>query len=779
MQTMTLNGIDGISLSTQTEPAALFGHRLLIVDDTAGIHEDFRKILREEEPSDYDQTQAAFFGSDPVLPKPIKFLIDSAYQGKEALELVERAIQAGQPYALAFVDVRMPPGWDGIETARRLWEIDPRLQIVICTAYSDYSWKDMAGSLGHNDNLVFLKKPFESIEILQLIYSLTEKSKLSRQVRRRLEELDRLVAQQTQELRAANDALIADNAMRKAAELRQAAFAALGKRLNEAESAKAAAEIIIEVADQLLGWDACNCHSYSPTQNRLVHLLSKDIIEGHRTECGYASTLYKLSDLVQKTIAEGSQLVLREEYSILPSDGLPFGDTTRASASILCVPIHDRANIIGILSIQSYTHGAYDQRSLQTLEALADHCGGALNRLKSEEVLRQTEQQLLHSQKMEAIGLLAGGVAHDFNNLLTIILGNAELAIEEVKRSPGEETGYLKEILGAAQRAAKITQQLLMFGRKKIILAKPLDLNQLVTQLSEMLKRLIGLDIELVCNLEEGLPHIHADAGMLDQMVMNLVINSRDSMAGGGLIDMRTQVVEISSSEAHRHPEARSGRFVCLSVKDTGSGIAPKDLSRIFEPFFTTKEFGKGTGLGLSTVFGIVKQHLGWVEVNSTVGMGTTFQIFMPALDPIEIAPIPEDTVSNVDGGSQGVLLVDDESSVRRISRQFLEEAGYRLFEASSGQEALEVWTGHSNEIDLLLTDVSMPGGMNGKVLASRLNVAKPTLKVIFMSGFSGDILNEGGEDVQSANSRFLQKPCTRKELLRAVRDLLDARTVS
>jgi CheY-like chemotaxis protein len=282
MQNNHISVNDKLEFSIQNESADSPGPRLLIVDDTVGIHEDFRKILRNEESSDFDHTQAALFGGAPVSPAPIEFRIDSAYQGKEACDLVERAIQAGQPYALAFLDVRMPPGWDGIETARRLWEVDPSLQIVICTAFSDYSWKDMAGRLGHTDNLVFLKKPFESIEILQLVHALTEKSKLSRQVRRRIEELDHLVAQQTQELRAANEELIADNAMRKAAEIRQAAFATLGKRLNEAKDAKAAAEIIIEVADELLGWDACKLPfvftnprpPYSSAQQRLHRWLS-------------------------------------------------------------------------------------------------------------------------------------------------------------------------------------------------------------------------------------------------------------------------------------------------------------------------------------------------------------------------------------------------------------------------------------------------------------------------------------------------------------------------
>lgn len=769
--TTSNNGLRG-SIPTEINGSA--EHRILIVDDTAGIHEDFRKILLEEETTEFDQAQAALFGADPAAPSQKHFHIDSALQGKKAIELVEQAMQAGTPYVLAFVDIRMPPGLDGIETAKRLWEVDPRLQIVICTAYSDYSWKDMAASFGYTDNLVFLKKPFERIEILQLVHALTAKSELSIQVRRRMEELDSLVAQRTQELRLANEELIKDIAKRKATEIRLSAFAALGRRLSEAQTAKAAAGIIVEVADQLLGWDSCVCHSYSPTQDCLVQLLCKDTIDGVRKECECASANHKPSGLHQKAIEEGGQLVLREKPSSEVCANFSGSDEARAPASILCVPIRNGAHVIGVLSIQSKTHHAYNRHSLETLQALADHCGGVLNRIRSEEILNQTEQQLRQSQKMEAIGLLAGGVAHDFNNLLAVILGNAELGLENAMQSGNNDTENLDEILTAAKRAAKLTKQLLAFGRKQAIFAKPLNLNQLIPQMSEMLKRIIGLEVQLQCTYEENLPLIHADSGMLDQVVMNLVVNARDAMPGGGQIDISTQAVDITASQLQKRPEAQAGRFVCLSVKDTGTGISPKDLSRIFEPFFTTKELGKGTGLGLSTVFGIIKQHQGWVEVSSTVGVGTTFQIYIPALESNECAPTQARTSSTVRGGNQVILLVDDESSVRRVSRQFLETAGYRLLEASSGPEALEIWSKHANEIDLLLTDIAMPGEINGRVLAGRLTASKPNLKVIFMSGYAGDMASDQVRIDQNVHNRFLQKPCVGEDLLRLVRDALD-----
>ncbi|MGA2749688.1 MAG: response regulator [Verrucomicrobiota bacterium] len=749
-------------------------HRLLIIDDTAGIHEDFRKLLRQEEPSPVDQTETALFGRNSVSPERKRFLIDSAYQGQEGLELVRRAVAEGRPYSLAFVDVRMPPGWDGIETTQRLWEADPHLQIVICTAYSDYSWSDMARSLGQTELLVFLKKPFDTIEVVQLVYALTAKWKLSCQARRRLQELDQLVAQRTLQLCSANEKLLADIAERKRTESRLSAFAALGSRLGAAQNASQAAQVIVEVADQLVGWDACTCALYSPAEDRLFHLLSMDIIDGHRKECSPPFPLQKPTGLAEKAIRQGGQLVLRENLQAVCPESLRFGDTTRLSASILFVPIRNGASVIGALSIQSYTPHAYDQQSLETLQALADHCGGALNRIKSEETLRQTEQQLRHAQKMEAIGQLAGGVAHDFNNLLAVILGNAELAMNHDSPAPARSAACLKQIVEAANRAANLTRQLLAFGRKQVVQAEALNLNNLITHLDNMLQRIIGEDIQLCCACAENLPLIWADAGMLDQVIMNLAVNSRDAMPGGGQLHIATQAVDFDASSVLTHPESRSGRFVCLSVRDTGCGIPPEHLSRIFEPFFTTKEMGKGTGLGLATLFGIVKQHQGWVEVASTVGVGTAFQVFLPALDAIQSAPVPSEAKSGARGGNEVILLVEDDSAVRQISRRFLENAGYQLLEASSGRQALDVWAGCDGRIDLLLTDLVMPGGINGLTLAQHLTAAKPALKVLFMSGYSADILGRQTTPAQPAKSRFLRKPCARIELLRAVRDYLD-----
>jgi len=387
----------------------------------------------------------------------------------------------------------------------------------------------------------------------------------------------------------------------------------------------------------------------------------------------------------------------------------------------------------------------------------------------------QLEAQLRQAQKMEGIGQLAGGVAHDFNNLLAVMRGNADLLLMETEQHSPETNDCLKQIAAAAERAAALTRQLLIFSRKQTLQAQPLVLNGLVNNLTKMLKRVIREDIRLECRYEEPLPFVQADPGMLEQALLNLVVNARDAMAGGGRLLITTEKVSLDSNHAQRNTEARAGEFVCLSVSDTGTGIAPEHLPRIFEPFFTTKEPGKGTGLGLATVYGIVKQHQGWVEVSSQVGSGTTFKVFLPAI------PAPSETgaaeaQAELRGGNETILLVEDDYSVRVIMRAVLERFNYKVLEATCAREAVEVWAPNAGEIALLLTDIVMPEGVTGRALAEQLRARKPELKVILMSGYSAEVIGRNTEFFRRTGSYFLQKPCATATLIRAVRNCLDAK---
>jgi len=290
-----------------------------------------------------------------------------------------------------------------------------------------------------------------------------------------------------------------------------------------------------------------------------------------------------------------------------------------------------------------------------------------------------------------------------------------------------------------------------------------------------MLKRIIGEHIELLCHCEAGLPLAQADAGMLEQVLVNLVVNARDAMLRGGRLVIRTTSVSLDAVQVRNHDEARPGRFVTLSVADTGTGISPDHLPHIFEPFFTTKDVGKGTGLGLATVYGIVKQHQGWIEVSTEVGVGSTFTLFLPAIEAAASEPTLATNPSMPPGGRETILLVEDEDSVRSLTRRLLEKFGYTVLEAASGPAALKLCRSRSFPIDLLLTDIIMPEGVTGRELAEQLRADNPKLKVIFTSGYSGDVLGQDTEFVRQTSTRFIAKPCSPQVLLQTVRQYLDA----
>ena len=383
------------------------------------------------------------------------------------------------------------------------------------------------------------------------------------------------------------------------------------------------------------------------------------------------------------------------------------------------------------------------------------------------------EGELRQAQKMEAIGRLAGGIAHDFNNLLTVILGNATQLLED---TPALDEA--REIINASERAANLTKQLLLFSRKQVMQQRDLDLNDVLANMTRMLQRILGEDIMLRAEFAGGLPVVHADQGMMEQVLLNLAVNSRDAMPHGGELHIATRLSAAGGVDQQRPADLGEGDYVCVSVRDTGMGIPPDTLARIFEPFFTTKDPGKGTGLGLATVYGIVAQHEGRVVVESTVGTGTTFHVFLPGVAESKRASAPagEGDVRR-DGNVECLLVVEDESAVRELAARALRRYGYRVLTASSGADALQVWATHGAAVDLLMTDVVMPGGMTGLTLADRLSTDRPDLRVIYTSGYSRDIAAGAVSLVPGVD--FLEKPYRVEQLLSIVRSRLDAEGVS
>jgi len=385
---------------------------------------------------------------------------------------------------------------------------------------------------------------------------------------------------------------------------------------------------------------------------------------------------------------------------------------------------------------------------------------------------RQLEGQLQQAQKMEAVGQLAGGVAHDFNNVLTVVIGFSRLLLDR-GNMPHDTIGPLTQIFNAGTRAANLTRQLLVFSRKQAVNRRAVDINKVAGDISEMLRRLIGEHITLELALLPQPCAVEADAGMMEQVLMNLAVNARDAMPSGGKLAIKTEYVAVDDAAASRHPPATAGKYVCLSVKDSGCGIPPENLQRIFEPFFTTKAVGHGTGLGLSMVIGIVQQHQGWIEIESTVGSGTCFRIMLPSIAPSDVVSdrlLHKAAAAN--RGTETMLLVEDDNPVREFAVAVLSNHGYRVLQASSGKEALEVWKWHKSRIALLFTDLVLPDGLGGVELADRLRKEKPTLRIVLTSGYANESIGE--EFRPPPGTHLIHKPYKPQVLTQAVRDALD-----
>ncbi|MGB7746682.1 MAG: response regulator [Verrucomicrobiia bacterium] len=409
-----------------------------------------------------------------------------------------------------------------------------------------------------------------------------------------------------------------------------------------------------------------------------------------------------------------------------------------------------------------------------TISPICDSAGRVINYVAVKHDVTQEvalEEQLRQIQKMESVGQLAGGVAHDFNNILTVIQGNASLLLE-AKNLSEADADQAKQIINAAERAAGLTRQLLLFGRKQAMQPAHLNLNQVVGNMTKMLQRILGEDIALRSDYSPVLPLVFADAGMIEQVLLNLAVNARDAMSVGGQLVIATASKTIGQECTQQNPAAAPGQYVCLSVSDTGCGIAPGNLSHIFEPFFTTKEIGKGTGLGLATVYAIVKQHRGWIEVDSQVGKGTTFCIHLPVAREISAKQNTTAVIPELPRGNEVILVVEDEQAVRLLVGNLLQRCGYAVLSAVSGIDALNLWKQRKDGIQLLLTDMVLPDGMMGRELAEKLKGEKPQLKVIYTSGYSASVVGKGPSLVEGVN--FLQKPYHPQNLAQTVRDCLD-----
>jgi len=391
-------------------------------------------------------------------------------------------------------------------------------------------------------------------------------------------------------------------------------------------------------------------------------------------------------------------------------------------------------------------------------------------RMQAEVEKERIQAQLLQSQKMEAVGILAGGVAHDFNNLLTVIQGNTDLAMMKVNEADSVYT-ELSDIQLAATRAASLTNQLLLFSRKQPMKFVSVNLNRTVVDLLKMLHRLIGEDIVVNTEFETDLWAVQADRGTIEQVIMNLSVNARDAMPGGGRLSIKTENVVLDEIQCNGMPEAQTGRFVCLSISDTGIGMDEETVQHVFEPFFSTKGPGKGTGLGLSVVYGIIQQHDGWIHVISEFGSGSTFKIYLPAVSEVSEGELKEEiSLEDLLGQGERILLVEDEEDLRGISERVLKKNGYKVFSAANALEALDISQREHNHFHLIFSDVVLPG-KTGIELADEILSRNSNIRVLLSSGYAGQ--KSRWSLIQERGYRFLQKPYTLHDLLQNVREVL------
>ena len=684
-----------------------------------------------------------------------------------------------------------------------------------------------------------------------------------------------------------------ESAEHRRAERQRAAFFEVSRRLSAARTPEEAARIIVGVAQELIGWDACSLDLYDPETNQVQDVLTMDTLHGGSpVDVPPAYTQTTPGPMFARILREGATLILRPTAE--PTDGLvTFGDTGRRSRSLMFVPIRYGERPTGIVSIQSYATDAYDDDSLATLQELADHCGGAIERLRIEHELLESREQLarteafalvmtahlsldgrwlkvpptlcqllgvdetgllgtpmgalLHpddvaaertgrdrlvagetrsvdletrwpradgrvlwmylnlsvvpdangrpvsllaylrditdrksledqlrqAQKMEAVGQLAGGIAHDFNNLLTAILGSTELLLAATPPfDPRRED--LQEIGRAAHRAAGLVRQLLAYSRKQVLQPRLVNLNAIVHEMGAMLRRVVGEQIALQLHLDPSLGDVIADPGQLEQVIANLGVNARDAMPGGGTLTLTTANVS-GARLTTASPEGLplGGPLVALSVGDTGTGMDDHVLAHLFEPFFTTKELGRGTGLGLATVYGIVRQSGGQIQVASRPGEGSTFTVFLPRAEaPTGGSRTAAAAEPPVPGGSETVLVVEDEDSVRHLVCRALRAKGYRVVEAAHAEAALVLAGTMPEPIHLLVSDLVMPG-ISGLLLAERMALSRPAMQVLFITGYAPEAVDRHGE--LAAAGALLEKPFTADQLARKVREVLAA----
>ena len=696
--------------------------RVLVIASDPARSERLEEILTAKDSTgDLEAEAAELFREFPSAEDAVDFEIASATQGEDGLEMARAAMASDRPFAVAFIDAHLPPGWDGVQTTRALWRECPDLQVVLCSTGGEDTWRATVRRLGVSDRLLILRQPCDEIEALQTAHALGRKWLLSRALRGQLESLEARVVIRTAELERANGQLRTEVAERNAA---LEALRAAEERFALAFGASPVAMLMEAAADgRFVEINAAG-----------VALLgrAREAIIGHRAE-----ELGLWVDADQQT-----------EVRLLVQAGEPVR--------------HFAAQ---------WRDGGGAVRQVQLWSERLAWRGRDHLLLMAADVteLANLEAQLRQAQKMEAVGSLAAGVAHEFNNILGVIHGHLSVQLDG-KGLRGDTRAALSAAFSASERAAALTRRLLTCTRQQVIAREPLDLVAVLEETRSLLARTLGEQIAQQWELGEAQPVVAGEAAAIEQIVLNLALNARDAMPDGGALIVRLEVVAINATT---RPQARPGEYARLSVIDHGCGIAPENLPRIFEPFFTTKSPGAGTGLGLAVVYAIVEKLGGWIEVGSAPGEGATFRVYLP----ISATARPEDSAApsaRPAAESATILIVDDEEMLIYLLQGILTMCGHRVITAPDATSAMQRWAEHHGEIDLVITDMVMPGGVSGRDLSEMLLTESPGLPIIFTSGYSPDFA--GANLTLTPGVNFLPKPYTSQAVLEIVERMLAGR---
>lgn len=665
--------------------------RILVIDDNEDIHEDFRKILcRPLNSGELEQWEDELFGEHSRPAERISCEIDTATQGQEGFEKVRSAIACDLPYAVAIIDMRMPPGWDGLETARRIALEDPAIQLVICTAYSDYSAMDVTRVFGNSDRLLILKKPFDAMEVQFLATALVAKWNQARQSEQRFRALERSEEEHRTLIEHHPDSIVSIDP------------SGIVQFVNHSLTGRN----IVGVGDSIF-----------PS-----------------TENAFPDRPHRFQELFEEVVRE-KKVVAREWKATLPH-GLDW-------IFWRLIPI-----------IQG--------DEVESVKLVATDVS---ERHRTEQALREAEEAMRQTQKMESLGSLAGGIAHDFNNLLAVILGYAEMATTETNAAAVQDD--IEQIRVAGGRAKDLVQQILAFSGRGTQRPEYLDLRALVEETLDLIRASFPAPTELESALSEMSCTVYADPSHIHQVVMNLMINAGQSLTDGlGTLSVRVEPVDLETMPEGAIIPIEPGEYVRVTVADTGCGIAEENRSRVFEPFFSTKaSVTAGSGMGLAAVHGFVGSYKGTISLHSVVGEGTVFEVYLPrSHGKVNVKASRE--ASRIGSFDACVLLVDDEPLAVDMLKQMLEKLGCQVETAVNGQDALTLVREDVERFDLVLTDHAMPR-MTGYMLARELGVVRADLPVVLCSGYNEKVLGlpASGTPIRA----FLRKPITVAELSSAL----------